>query len=198
MPENLHSQLVGWSKILLPMAALALLSTMFLFAQRPAGQQEIPIAGISERARDQQITAPQFSGVTTDGGILQISARAAQPQNEGIVVIDQPTLTLNTTDGTTLRIVAGTGQIDQPNRRAELTGLARLETSSGYLMETAGLTADIETGEVRSQGPLEIQSPMGALTAGSVVFRGTAEGGVSRMDFTEGVKLVYLPGAQSE
>ena len=34
IPDNLHSRMVFWLKILLPILALAILSTLFLFSRR--------------------------------------------------------------------------------------------------------------------------------------------------------------------
>ena len=102
-------------------------------------------------------------------------------------------VTLDAVDGTSLTIFAGAGVLDGPNQQARLDGLARLETSSGYMMETAGLLADLETGQVTSLGRLEVQAPFGSLTAGQVDILVTSEGEGQQMRFTDGVKLVYDP-----
>jgi lipopolysaccharide export system protein LptC len=192
---NFHSQLVGWLKILLPLAALMLLSTLFLFARSTGGPSEIPFAEIDAAAAEQRIAAPRFSGLTNTGDTLQISAEAARPDAAGgpQVTIDRPRLSLDATDGTSLRVTAGAGMVDTAARTAQLSGLARLETSSGYLMETKGLTADMTTGTITSDGALEVQAPFGQLQAGQVTFQaGTGDTG-QQMNFTKGVKLVYTP-----
>ena len=195
MADNLHSQLVVWGKILLPLAALALLSTLFLFSRAANDTSAIPFAEIDALARDQRITAPQFSGVTTEGAILQISAESAQPQDGDLetLVITAPRLALDAPDGTTLRIVAGEGALDGSSQEARLTGLARLETSSGFLMETSGMIAALDTGEVNSIGPLEIRTPFGAASAGHVRIHVAKDGTGQQMHFTNGVKLIYTP-----
>ena len=192
---NLHSQVVGWLKILLPLAALAVLSTMFLFARQSGEAPAIPFADLDKMAREQLISDPRFTGVAEDGSVIEITAQAARPDDMGLEVltITRPRLHLDAADGTTLTIYAGTGVIDGPQQQARLDGLARLETSSGYAMETAGLTADLRSGEVRSQGRLEVQAPFGSITAGAVTIRVTEEGTGQQMRFTGGVKLVYLP-----
>jgi lipopolysaccharide export system protein LptC len=193
--DNFHSRLVGWSKILLPLAALALLSTLFLFARKTGGTADIPFAQINDIAREQGVTAPEFSGVATDGSIIRIAARAARPDATGRVTITSPRLSLEAADGTSLQITAGEGRYDDTARTAHLTGLARLETSSGYTMETTGLMADLGTGIVTSDGALEIQSPMGSLVAGQVRIYVATDGTGQQMDFTGGVKMIYLPPA---
>jgi len=191
--DNFHSRLVSWTKIVLPLSALGLLSTLFLFARGGEADGTIPIVEIDALAREQGITAPQFSGVTDDGAMIQLTADTAKPDSENTLTIQAPLLQLNAPDGTSMTIRAGTGVLDNAAQRAELTGLARLEASSGYIMETAGLSADLAKGRFTSLGPLEIQSPYGALTAGQVdIFSAESNLG-QQMHFTNGVKLIYTP-----
>mgnify|MGYP002173189719 CR=1 FL=1 len=95
--------------------------------------------------------------------------------------------------GTHIDIRAGRGEINNATRIARLTGLARIETSNGYEMETAGITANLTTGQITSDGALEIQAPFGSLTAGQMIIE-TPEGmGGQVMLFQNGVRLVYTP-----
>lgn len=199
-PANFHSQLVGWLKILLPLAALSLLSTLFLLARTGNAPSEIPFADISTAAKEQRIAAPRFSGLTEAGDTILISAETAKPDPDGgpNVTIVRPSLTLDATDGTSLRVTAGLGTVDTSAQQAHLSGLARLETSSGYTMETTGLQADLTTGIVTSDGALEIQAPYGQLTAGQVTIHVDDSGMGQQMDFTNGVKLIYRPSTASQ
>mgnify|MGYP001800275233 FL=1 len=76
--------------------------------------------------------------------------------------------------GSSLEVTATTGEIDGRAQIARLTGLARLQTSSGFEMEANGLTASLKTGIVTSDGLLEIRAPFGELTAGQVTFEVSA------------------------
>lgn len=193
--SNLHSVIVGWLKILLPLAALMLLSTLFLFARGSGTSGDIPFARIDAAAAEQRVASPRFSGLTSTGDTLQISAEAARPAADGgsQIDIDRPHLSLDGTDGRTLRVTAGTGTIDTVARTARLDGLARLETSDGYTMETAGLRADMDSGTITSDGALEVQAPFGQLSAGQVTVNTAQDGAGGRIAFTDGVKLVYTP-----
>lgn len=194
---NLHSRIVFWLKLILPLAALALLSTLFLFAQQSGPPSEIPFADLTEMAQEQRINAPRLSGVTDDGSVIAITAKVARPAGDTLH-IENPQLMLNAADGTTLTIQAGVGEVDNLAQQAHLTGLARLETSSGYQMETTGLTADLQSGVVQSHGPLEVQAPYGTLSAGKVTILASPVGEGQQMDFTGGVKLVYTPETPAE
>lgn len=197
--DNLHSRLVGWAKVILPLCALALLSTLFLFARTSNNPSDIPVAEIDTLAREQKITAPTFSGIATDGSMITIKADSAQPQSGSLndLTITSPRLTLDASDGTSLTIIAGEGAINSTDKTARLGGLARLETSSGYLMETTELSADLGTGIIQSLGPLAIIAPFGELTAGLVRISVGDEGSGQQMHFTQGVNMIYDPTSQS-
>ena len=191
---NFHTWLVGWLKILLPLGALLLLSTLFLFARNPANQTtDVPIAQIEEIAREQQITAPRFSGLTDDGAIIAVQAERAKPQPDqpDAMIVEQLLIDVDSPDGTKLSVSSGESIVDTAAQTARLNGLARVTTSSGYSMETNGLNANLKTGEIVSDGRLAIQAPFGALTAGKVRIFATAEGTGQRILFTEGVRLLY-------
>jgi len=193
--DNFHSRLVGWSKILLPLAALGLLSTLFLLARDPGPPPEIPFSEIEAMAEDQRISAPRFSGVTDEGAIVSISARSAKPNinKPDTVAIDSVVMRMDNADGSRIDVTASNGEVDGQARIARFTGLARLETSSGYEMETSGLTAELDTGIVTSDGVLEVHAPYGELTAGQVTVRVTSDNMGQHMLFTQGVRLIYQP-----
>ena len=62
MRDNLHSHVMAWLKVLLPMAALALLSTLFLLSRRTDPVTDLPLSvpGIDDPTARQQVNAPAF------------------------------------------------------------------------------------------------------------------------------------------
>lgn len=190
--ENVYSQFVSLMKVVLPIAALGLMSTVFLFARAPTQDGTIPYAEIEEIAREQRISGPQVSGVADDGSIIEITARTARP-NGSVLSVESMVATINALDGTQIDISAGMGEVDTRNKTAQLTGLARLVTSNGYEMETMGLSADLETGRIVSDGSLEVRTPFGELTAGQLVVETPDAEQGQRMLFQNGVRLVYTP-----
>jgi lipopolysaccharide export system protein LptC len=188
--ENFYSQFVGFLKVTLPLAALILMSTVFLFARAPSPETTIPYAEIQEIAREPGLSGAQFSGVADDGSVISLTARNTRPVGD-IITADTLLAGIDTVDGTRIDISAGTGEINNSAQTASLTGLARMVTSNGYEMETAGFTANFSTGRIVSEGALEVQAPFGALTAGNLVIE-TPEGTDEQvMLFQNGVRLVY-------
>lgn len=190
--DNFYSQVVGFLKIVLPLTALALMATVFLFARAPTQDATIPYAEIEEIAREPRLSGAQMSGIASDGSVIELTARTTRP-NGTIIETEALAARIETADGHQINISAGEGAIDQTAQSARLFGLARLKTSNGYDMETAGFTADLSTGRIVSDGPLEVQSPFGSLTAGQLVLE-TPSGSESQvMLFQNGVRLVYTP-----
>lgn len=187
-----HSAFVAWAKMLLPLVALALLSTLFLLARPPGiGDGDIPYADLEVLAEEQRISAPAISGVASDGSLIELTATSARPDGDRLEV-EEIRATILEPGGALVSIRAGLGEIDSVARTARLSGLARVETSSGFAVETAALSADFETGRLETLGPLEAQAPFGELTAGRLVIE-TPEDGGRQLDFRDGVRLVYRP-----
>ncbi len=74
-------RVVAWLKIILPLLALAILSTLFLVARTIDPAKNIPYADvdIEELTREQRIGNPNYSGVTADGTAIRLKARQAKP-----------------------------------------------------------------------------------------------------------------------
>ena len=193
--DNLYSQIVSLAKIVLPLCALALLSTLFLFARNQPEPTNIDLNKVNEIAREQRLEAPRFSGVTEDGAIIAIDAQSAQPNGDSpdIVSINDIYMKMDNPDGSNLTVSATRGELDGPAKIAHFLDLARVETSTGYIMETNGLIADLNSGIVSSDGLLEIRAPFGTLTAGKVTFQVSRDQTGQQMLFTDGVKLIYNP-----
>ena len=195
LADNAHTRVVNFLKITLTLGALALLATMFLFARAPISDSTIPYAEIEDIARESRVSAPEITGVTEDGSVVTITADIARPEGD-VIHIDGIAAFIDATDGTDIELTAGVGSYDNAAQTAYLTDLARLVTSNGYRMETTGLIADLETGVVESDGPLEIQTPFGSLTAGHVRVETGGPGTGAGIVFNEGVRLIYQPQQQ--
>ena len=190
--DEAYSQFVGFLKITLPLAALALMSTVFLFARAPTQDSATPYAEIEEIAREPRLSGAQVSGVADDGSVIELNARIARPQGNAFSV-EGMSAVINAADGTQIDLNSGGGEIDNDTQVARLTGLTHLETSNGYQMETGGVTADLTTGRIVTDGALEVQAPFGSLTAGQLIIETPDTGTGQVMLFQNGVRLVYTP-----
>ncbi|MBW7921873.1 MAG: hypothetical protein H3C51_07210 [Rubellimicrobium sp.] len=194
MRGDLYSRVVGWLKILLPLVALGLLATMFLFARAPVPQGDIPYVVIEDIARDPRIGAPSFSGVTPDGAAVTLAARAvrAQPDAPGALTVEGLRIEIAAPSRQGVVVTAQEGGFDSATRRATLTGLARVETTTGYRIEATGIEADLAQGTLHTLGPLAARAPFGSFEAGGL----EVTGGGAHLVFKDGVRLLYQPPAE--
>lgn len=204
-----HTRLVGWAKIALPLAALALLSTLFL-ASRPPGIAEPPSGGGLDPealAREPRIGAPDYAGVTPDGTAVTFTAEAARAGTLPQVTDGTPTIALaggiaatlprarfDLPDGQSLWLRAEAGRLDRAAGQAELAGAVQVEGSQGWSLSTGRLTADLAAGLLAAPGPVAGSAPFGTIEAGSMQLQRQA-GGDHVLSFEGGVKLLYRPGS---
>ncbi|MFP1643580.1 hypothetical protein [Pontitalea aquivivens] len=195
--DNSHSWLVAGAKIALPLAALALLSTLFLLAERVDPTAAIPYARINveELAREQRVTAPQFAGMTEDGAALSITAETARPDPDGGSGASAAKLLahMETAGGLVADLFSLSGRIDPSAGHVILSDGVRIETSTGYLLTTQRLEARTDRSEMIAPGPVQAQSPLGRIEAGSMALISNDGGVTHQLVFKDGVKLIYQP-----
>ncbi len=195
--DNFHSRLVFWLKILLPLTALGLLATLFLFGRTVRPEDAIPYArtDIADRVKEPRLTDPAFAGMTKDGSALTIKAAEARPgvagsSNAGTAtdlsaLIEMP-------GGSTATVTAGAGRMDQEAQKAILTGGVSLASSTGYTVKTDGMSVALDQTDLTSLGPVTGAGPAGTIAAGGMHLGQEPSGGYL-LDFTGGVTLIYTP-----
>jgi lipopolysaccharide export system protein LptC len=193
--DNAYSRFVQFAKITLPLLALALLSTMFLFSRKINPEDAIPFAEIDveQIAREQRLVAPKFSGVTSDGSTITVTADTALPDanNPRRMAATDVNAEIVTTTGTQIMVVSQDAIYDGEQDSMDLTGDVRLTTSTGYVLRSDMLVADLEQTGLVSPGPVTGSGPSGTLEAGRMEL--TAKDGSQLLVLKNGVKLVYQP-----
>jgi len=196
--NNRYSRFVAWVKIILPLVALALLSSLVLFSRSIDPEGAIPFAEVDVRelARDQVISAPTYTGVTSDGAAIVLSAKSARPDlaepTRGLAT--ELNARIDTPDGQRVNVTAQKGQIDTRGGVAELSGDVRVDTSSGFSLRTDAMRTALDRTDITSHGPVEGDGPPGTLSAGSMhLFEDETRPGTYVLVFQDGVKLVYQP-----
>lgn len=195
--DNRHSRRVAWLKVLLPLASLGILTSMFLLSRDLDPSQTIPFVELSveDLAREERIGGPNYAGVTEDGAAISVRAEAARPiigsggtriSVQGIDArLDRPET------GTATALRAQKGLIDTDAQTLRLTGAVGIDTADGLALRTDSLRARLDRTEVETSGPVTGTLRGSRLEAGRMVLTGDAAG--LRALFTGGVKLVYLP-----
>ena len=192
-----RTRIVRWLRVLLPLVALAILSTLFLLSKKPGGDPQIPYADVDaeEMAREPQMVLPEFAGVTADGAAITL--RADQVRSDGKAVGDASRLrmTWRAEDGLAADLTAPGGTVEAGGIR--LTGGVRITTSSGWAMTTPEVDSPTGDGETQAAiiapGEVNAFAPFGQLTAGAMELSRADQAGDHLLNFTGGVRLIYQP-----
>ncbi|WP_136636213.1 LPS export ABC transporter periplasmic protein LptC [Pseudooceanicola onchidii] len=200
MAGDRYSRLVGGLKIILPLAALGLLSTVFLLSRTQEVRQDLPFADIQpgEDGLRERVLRPTFAGATEDGDLIAFVAETARPIGEGLgsVQADDVRARIDLTSGGTITFRSDTATMAQTRGEAELQGGVVIVSSQGYRVETEKLTAGMDELYAETEGEVHGEGPPGRFVAGRMVLRASEQGGDAQLHFTDGVKLVYLPRSE--
>jgi lipopolysaccharide export system protein LptC len=191
-----HSRVVAVLRIGLPLAALGLLSTLFLFSDRPRNGA-LPFGEAEVRAllAEPRMTAPAFAGVTEDGADLRLTAESLRlDMAGGGAEAARPVLAMTTADGVTWRAEAAEARLDPQRRLLVLSGGVAIASSDGWRGEAAAIAAALDRTHAETVGgPVRVTGPAGRIDAGRMrVERGT---GGDVLVFKDGVKLLYAPSS---
>lgn len=198
-----RSQIVGWLKLVLPLAAIGLLSTLFLVSDRVDPSRALPFAQIDVEAlaREPRIDMPRYAGMTDDGAAVVVIAREVRsdPMAERLLNARDLVATLETPDGATSQVFADIGEIDRTSEELRLTGNVRLATSAGQVIQSGHMVARLDRTHVQSPGPVTTEVPGGRLDAGAMLLslehdQFPGEDGAYVLVFTAGVRMLYTPG----
>lgn len=198
---DLYSRMVAFFKVLLPLAALAILATLFLISRGIDLDGTIPFAEreIAERLRSQQVTGPYFSGTTPGGDEITITATVARPGGNGAPAeADEVRARLTRAAGGEMTLDARTVSVDPSADLAVFTGDVLIETSTGLQVRTDQLETVLHGISGRTPGEVAATSPFGDLTAGAMGFGAKNGNGPIHVLFKGGVRLVYRPSKNTE
>ncbi|MDZ4310462.1 MAG: hypothetical protein U1A24_07880 [Cypionkella sp.] len=193
--DKWHSRLVAVLKVLLPLIALVLLSTLFLFSRKINPEDAIPYAAVDveDRLRDPKMTDAGFAGMTSDGASLSITAGEAKPTAEGGSLKLVQGL-LQTPDGTKTELASAAVALDTAQKMIELTDGAELRSSNGYVVQAQGMGVATDTTRIESRGPISAMGPGGQLTADHMLLSQQGTAGPYLLVFNGKVRLLYQPG----
>lgn len=194
---DLHTRVVGWLKILLPLLALAILSTMFLVSRNidPSGSVPYAEVDVEGLANDQGVGKPAYSGVTRDGAAIGFQADSAKPDPQtGSVVAVSPRARIELPGGRVIVVTAAEGRVERAVGQIALSGDTLIATSDGYRVATEQLTAQLDLARMETAGAISGKAPFGTLKAGKMILtRDEAEPSGHVLRFEDGVKLLYQP-----
>jgi lipopolysaccharide export system protein LptC len=191
-----YSRMIAFLKVLLPLMALALLSTLFLLSQNTEPMASIPFAEaeVNERMRDQQITGPFFSGSTEQGDQISFSAgKIGVADGNGRVTANDISAQIDLSSGARLVFFADLGEVDIANDTSILSGKVLITTSTGYKINSERLVSAMTSLNMESPDKIIAEGPLGTFSAGSMRLTFSEKTKFTQMIFTNAVKLIYDP-----
>lgn len=191
-----YSRMIALLKVALPLAALVLLSTVFLLSRGTEQDIAIPFAQkeIEDRMSGQQITAPFFAGSTENGDEILVNAANTRFDNaEAGATAEEMSAIMRLTNGGTITLNAASGNLSLDRDIAQFTGHVVIETNDGLRVETDHLDAHLTTISAQTPGTITATSPLGRLSAGMMSIKTESQGDGVQILFNKGVNLVYDP-----
>ena len=189
-------------RLILPLGAVVLLSTVFLVSRSIDPQRAIDMADvdITELTREPRIGTARVAGVTRDETVLLIEAAAVRSVSDldmtgGLhLTLDQPVGEMKFPATRTVWFQAQHGEIEAERDRLHMRGDVMLQTSEGYDLRMPELVSALQTTHVTGIGGVEGAGPPGTLSADRLELRpkSGAENGYL-LALKGNVRLIYLP-----
>lgn len=190
---NRYSTLVAWAKVLLPLTALALLSTLFLLSRSPNPQDALQFndVDIALLGTERRLTAPRFAGLLGDGRAVTMTAdTAVQMMNDpDMLQLERVQTDVALADGGNLTLRADRGALDSAAQRVDLAGGVFAQTTDGYELLSEQVQVAMTGQQVISPGAVTLRGPGILLAAGAMQLTGPE--GQALVEFTGGVRLLY-------
>ncbi|WP_417740656.1 LPS export ABC transporter periplasmic protein LptC [Salipiger sp.] len=192
-----YSYVIGWLKLLLPLVALALLSTLFLVSRSNDPAPSIPFADPEnpDGPARQQIVAPRYAGLTARGDQLILTADSAEPLSDDLqdVLAHRLDIGIDMSDGSRITLRSDRAVVSSGEQSADLEGKVQIESSTGYRIDTERMRTALDQIEAETLAPVSGEGPAGSFTAGKLTITPSETGEDVQLLFTEGVNLIYDP-----
>ncbi len=195
MAADPYSRFVSVLRIALPLIALGILSTLFLFSTSIEPGDTIPFAEteVNQRIRDQRVSGPLFAGVTANGDEISVIAEQMITAGVGGNRATDLTARLDFASGGAATLVADEGIMDLASDTATLQGDVLVESTTGYRLRSDFMTSRLSQLDLVSPGEVRGTGPGGTITAQRMQITAAETGNNVQILFSNGVKLVYDP-----
>ncbi|PZO66774.1 MAG: hypothetical protein DI498_05845 [Paracoccus denitrificans] len=177
-------------RVILPLIALALLSTLFLVGKRSDSDGAIPYVtgNPDDLARGTGITGAEYAGVTTDGTRITMSAAHAVPTDNGSA--EEMRVDWVARDGLSAQLTAKTGAMG--DGQITLGDGVTMSTSTGWRFAAPQMSADTNADRLTATGGITTTAPFGDLSADQMTVTRSATGS-HVLDLNGRVRLIYRP-----
>ena len=197
MASDRYSRAVAFLKIVLPLIALGLLSTLFLISRavKPANTIPFAEAEVQDRLTNQQVTGPYFSGTSQAGDEIVFTAERLQtPSGQvGANTAEDVMVSVDFADGANMMVEADVAKIDMAYDISSLTGNVQVVSSHGLRVLSDRLLITLSRVDITSPGKVRGETNHGTIDAGAMHVVASEGSSEAQWRFTKGVKMLYHP-----
>jgi len=191
-----HSRFVAWTKVLLPVIALLLVTLVVAWPHIRLQDTRFRLgfsAIKTDNVDDPAMINPRYFGTDKNAQTFSVTADLAKNLLQGgkSIELERPKADISLEDGTWLVVTANTGYYKRGAATLQLRGDVNVFHDSGYEFRTESADVDLNAGAASGDVPVEGQGPFGNLKAEG--FRLQDKG--KTIYFTGKSKLVIYPGA---
>lgn len=202
MQTDGYSRMVALLKVILPLLALGILSTLFLISRVVDRPSTIPFADndVQQRLINQQVTGPYFSSTSANGDEITFIAETVTTPNGrmGANRALDVDVQVDMVGGRRITVTGEQADVDIASDRTDLTGDVEVITSDGFVLRSDLLEMRMSRIEMISPDEVTATTPMGHLQAGAMRLLSPDKSPGSQLHFTGGVKLLYQPKSLKE
>ncbi|MGF1473978.1 MAG: LPS export ABC transporter periplasmic protein LptC [Geminicoccaceae bacterium] len=165
-----YSRFVGSMRILLPLAALALIAVLIFWSRLPglSGGFILPsVDDISISSEEgMKMENPHYVGETDKAEPYEVTADVAviDPQQPDLIELRIAEAKVDRT-GRDWRLTAGRAFYDRERKRLDMDEGIELSSSDGYLFEAQAADVELEEGRLTGRSPISGGGPAGTLQA---------------------------------
>lgn len=192
-----HTKLVAWAKIILPVIALGMLSTLFLLSKSVDPVATIPFSesDLAERTQTQQISQPEVFGVTPRGDLISLRADLARQNTDDPSLLEAQDVTaqIKLTSGQRVDLSADMALHNPAEQTIVLSGEVFATTTTGYQFTAQKLVLSLTDLNAGSLGQVAGAGPGFTVTAGQMTLEVPKGEKEAHILLKNGVKLVYTP-----
>ncbi len=198
--RNPYSRMVVWLKILLPLIALVVLGTVFLFNSKDTYEIGFTFsrADLDSLEKGSFLKNPQINGVTTKGEPFHLLADEIKPLDDStnLIVITNMRTEFRFSSGAWAKVTASSALMDVAAQTVWFESGGQMETSDGNMAEVKTMHLLMALGELQGTG-IVADGPLGQISAEN--FRIESNGTENRvLWFENNVRMRYDLQNESE
>lgn len=166
-----YSRFVAIMRRALPLAAVALMAAVLVYALQPRQENRQRVAMTFERLGivndDLAMMKPRLSGTDDEGDPYVVTAEEAvqDKQNSRRATLKTVEGDVTLKNGSWITTLAPSGILDARNRRLALNGAISVYSDSGYEIHTTAANVDMRTAIITGSNTVTGQGPLGTFRA---------------------------------